>query len=190
MNKQQFLDELSDKLYGLPKTDVEERINFYSEMIDDCIEDGLTEEDAVAKIGSVDAIVKQIVDETPILKIVKEKHKQKRKLSGGELALVIAGSPIWGSLLIAFVAVIFALYVSIFVVVVSLWSVFVSFIASAFTGLIVGIIYMFGNNLLPGLAMISAVLVICGLAIFLYFACKYATKWVIKLPKKVIYFIC
>ena len=189
MNKQQFLDELSDKLYGLPKTDVEERINFYSEMIDDCIEDGLTEEDAVAKIGSVDDIVKQIVDDTPILKIVKEKHKQKRKLSGGELALVIAGSPIWGSLLIAFVAVIFALYVSIFAVVVSLWSVFVSFIASAFAGLIVGIIYMFGNNLLSGLAMISATLVICGLAIFLYFACKYATKWVIKLPKKVIYFI-
>ena len=189
MTKQEFIKKLKLKLARLPKVELNDRLNFYSEMIDDYIEDGLTEEDAVARIGSVDDIVKQIVDETPILKIVKEKHKQKRKLSGGELALVIAGSPIWGSLLIAFVAVIFALYVSIFAVVVSLWSVFVSFIVSAFAGLIVGIIYMFGNNLLSGLAMISAVLVICGLAIFLYFACKYATKWLIKLPKKVIYFI-
>ena len=114
----------------------------------------------ITEAAMVDAIDVGYYRETGNLKIVKEKHKQKRKLSGGKLALVIAGSPIWGSLLIAFVAVIFALYVSIFAVVVSLWSVFVSFIASAFAGLIVGIIYMFGNNLLSGLAMISAVLVI------------------------------
>ena len=189
MNKQEFVTELNKKLSGLPKADVEERINFYLEMIDDYVEDGLTEEQAIDKIGSVDDIVRQIVDETPILKIVKEKTTQNRKLKGGEMALLIAGSPIWGSLLIAFVAVIFALYVSLWAVVISLWAVVVSMLAGAFCSTIMGVIYLFSNNWLTGVALISAVLVLCGLAILFYVASRYATKWVFVLPKKVVFFI-
>ena len=48
MNKQEFLDELRKGLCGLPSEDIEERINFYSEMIDDRMEEGLTEEESVA----------------------------------------------------------------------------------------------------------------------------------------------
>ena len=35
MTKKQFLDELRSKLVGLPKSDVDERISFYEEMIND-----------------------------------------------------------------------------------------------------------------------------------------------------------
>ena len=53
MTKLQFLLALHDKLTGLPRDEVEERLNFYSEMIEDRMEDGLSEEEAVAAIGSV-----------------------------------------------------------------------------------------------------------------------------------------
>ena len=51
MNKQEFIVALCDRLVGLPEQEVEDRIGFYCEMIDDRIEDGLSEEDAVAAIG-------------------------------------------------------------------------------------------------------------------------------------------
>ena len=65
MNKDSFLNELRARLAGLPQADIEERIAFYNEMINDRMEDGLTEEEAVEEIGSVDEIVGQIMAEIP-----------------------------------------------------------------------------------------------------------------------------
>ena len=48
MNKDLFMNELMARLSGLPQADIEERLAFYSEMIDDRIEDGMTEEEAAA----------------------------------------------------------------------------------------------------------------------------------------------
>ena len=56
MNKQEFLDRLRKGLSGLPQAEREERLLFYSEMIDDRMEEGLTEEEAVAALGSLEEI--------------------------------------------------------------------------------------------------------------------------------------
>ena len=83
MKKQEFLARLRKSLRGLPKNDVEERLTFYGEMIDDGIEDGLSEEDAVSRIGSVDEIARRTIADIPLAKIAKERIKPKRKLSAG-----------------------------------------------------------------------------------------------------------
>ena len=57
MNKQEFVERLRKGLSGLPQDDIEERLTFYSEMIDDRMEEGLSEEEAVGEIGSVDDAV-------------------------------------------------------------------------------------------------------------------------------------
>ena len=59
MDKHDFLMQLQNRLSGLPQEDIEERLNFYNEMIDDRIEDGLSEEEAIAAVGSLDEIVLQ-----------------------------------------------------------------------------------------------------------------------------------
>ena len=41
MNKQAFLSALRKGLTGLPKDDIEHSIEFYSEMLDDRIEEGI-----------------------------------------------------------------------------------------------------------------------------------------------------
>ena len=61
MKKTEFLALLRQKLYSLPPRDVEQTIEYYSEMIDDCIESGYPEETAVAKMGSVNDIARQIL---------------------------------------------------------------------------------------------------------------------------------
>lgn len=94
MNKQEFLTQLRKGLSGLPQNDIEERLMFYSEMIEDQMEDGVSEEEAISTIGSVDEIVAQVVAETPLVKIAKERIKSKRRLRAGEIVLLVLGSPI------------------------------------------------------------------------------------------------
>ena len=70
MRKKEFLSALRRKLKGLPKREIEERISFYGEMIDDRIEEGFSEDEAVEKIRYSDDISKQI---SATLKILEDK---------------------------------------------------------------------------------------------------------------------
>ena len=101
MNKQEFLSVLRKGLSGLPQDDIEERLTFYSEMLDDRIEEGLSEEAAVAAIGDAEEVVRQAVADIPLAKIAKERIRPKRRLKAWEIVLLALGSPIWLSLGIA-----------------------------------------------------------------------------------------
>lgn len=184
MNKQDFIASLRASLSGLPKQDVEDRLNFYSEMIDDRIEEGLTEQEAVLAIGSVTTVSSQIIADIPLSKIAKEKIKPKRGLRAWEILLLALGSPIWLSLLIAAFAVVFSLYVSVWSVIISLWAVFASLVAFVAGGIIAGIIFIVVGNVLTGVCMIGTALVCAGLSIFSFFGCKAATKGLLWLTKK------
>lgn len=118
MHKQDFLTALSDALYGLPQSDIEQSIEYYSEIIDDQMEDGISEEEAVASLGAPDAVAKQILMDTTLPKLVKAKVKPSRTLRAWEITLLILGSPIWASLLIAAVSVLLSLYITIWAVIV------------------------------------------------------------------------
>ena len=56
MNKHEFLAALRRELTALPHDELTEQLNFYNEMIDDRMEEGMTEEEAVAAVGSVESI--------------------------------------------------------------------------------------------------------------------------------------
>ena len=184
MNKQEFLDKLKAKLRSLPKQDVNERLNFYSDMIDDRIEEGVLEEEAVFQIGSVDAVAAQIVNDIPLGTIVKEKLSGMKKLTAREIVLLIVGFPIWFPLLISAFAVALPLYISLWAIVISLWAVFVSLIACGVAGLIAGIIFALTSNALTGIALIAAACVCAGLGILFFFPCQAATNGSVWLAKK------
>ena len=184
MDKREFLKNLRAALDGLPDEDLEERLLFYAEMIDDRVEDGLTEEEAVLKIGNVEDVAAQIVAEIPFSKIVKEKVKRKGKPSGAMLALLVLGSPIWLSLIIAVLAVVFALYVSIWAVLISVWVVDLSFAVSALGCVLCGFAVL-GQGAFPQMLLaFSAACLLAGFAILLFFACVKLTKVLCGLTKK------
>ncbi|MBO7632200.1 MAG: hypothetical protein J6S78_07730 [Lachnospiraceae bacterium] len=58
MNKKEFSELLRTSLAGLPQRDIEERVAFYEEMIDDRLEEGMSEEEAVRMVGPVGEIVR------------------------------------------------------------------------------------------------------------------------------------
>ncbi len=185
MNKREFLERLEKGLTGLPEDDLRERLDFYSEMIDDRIEEGLLEEEAVKEIGSPEEIAWQIIADYPLGKLVKKKMKPKRKLGAWEVVLLVLGSPIWLSLLIAALAIILSLYVSLWSIIVSLWAVFASFVGTFVGGVASGIVFIVVGNALTGFAMIGAGLLLAGLSIFSFFGCRAATKGIILLTKKI-----
>lgn len=185
MNKQEFIDTLRKKLSNFPSQEVEGRIAFFAEMIDDRIEDGLSEEDAVADIGAVDSIAKQIAEEIPISKIIKNKAKKKER-SALATTLLIIGSPIWFALIISALAVVFSLYVSLWACVISLWAADLALVVCGPAGIVAGIAVMFSGEFPMGLMIFGGALVSAALGIFLFFVCKMATKGTAILSVKIL----
>ncbi|MGM9521593.1 MAG: DUF4097 family beta strand repeat-containing protein [Oscillospiraceae bacterium] len=64
MSKKEFLDELCRRLRLMPPDEAQKTVLFYSEAIDDRMEDGLSEEEAVAAMGSIDDIVREVMGTT------------------------------------------------------------------------------------------------------------------------------
>ena len=184
MCKQEFLTQLRKGLSGLPQRDIEERLSFYSEMIDDRMEEGLSEEEAVLAVGSVEEIVSQIIGDIPLAKLAKERVKGNRRLKSWEIVLLVLGSPLWLSLGIAAFAVIFSVYVSLWSVIISLWAVFVSFVGCFVGGLIAGIVVACTGNVLPGIAVLAAGLLCAGLSIFAFYGCSAVTRGFSLLTRK------
>ena len=184
MNKQEFIDALRAALSGLPADDVEERLSFYGEMIDDRIEDGLTEEQATADIGKIKDVAAQIIADTPLSKIAKERLRPKRRWQAWEIVLLALGSPIWVSVIASLFAVVVAVYASIGSVVIALWSIFAALVGGTVGGIGSGVIFICTDNLLPGIAMIGASLVCAGLSVFMFFGCVASTKGMAILTKK------
>lgn len=184
MGKQEFLDRLRAALSGLPREDIEERLTFYSEMIDDRVEEGLTEEQAVAEIGTVDEIVAQIMAEIPLSKLVKERVRPKRALRAWEIFLLVLGSPVWVPLLLAGIAVILAVYTAVWAVIVSLWAVEASLAGTALGGAMSAVFACFQGNGIAGVAMLGAGFVCAGASIFWFFGCRAVTKGILLLTKK------
>ena len=199
MTKLEFLDKLQAGLLGLTESDAQERLNFYSEMIDDRMEEGLSEEQAVAQVGDVQVIVANILAEIPqnapvqadaevvkqvIAKVEKPTHHQatpkkeeKKHMETWQIILLILGFPLWLPLLIAAFAVVISLLAALWSVVGTLWGALFGTLAGCGIGVtLLGLGCMIAGKWVVGTALFGAGLACAGLAVFAFFACIYTTK--------------
>ena len=186
MTKYEFVTTLTHRLSHLPREAVEERVNFYIESIEDRIEDGVPEEEAVAAVGSPEEIAAQIMGELPRPAFEVPRKEQKRRPSAVETVLLILGAPIWLSLLIAAFAVVLSVYISLWAVIISLWAIFASFVGCALGGIVGGAFLAFTNGA-TGVFLIGAGLFCAGASVLLFHGCKAATKgtaWLCVYPVK------
>ena len=179
MNKQTFLAQLRKGMSALSEAEREERLLFYSEMIDDRIEEGLSEEEAILGIGSVDSLLGQILGDAPT---APKKHTGRL----WNTILLILGAPVWFSLLVSVFAVAISLYISLWSVIISLWAAFGALAGCALGGILAGTVLLVSSKTLSGIALLSGGIVCAGLAIFLFWGCKSATKGAVLLTKKIL----
>lgn len=167
MNKQEFLARLRQGLEGFPRAEVEERIEFYSEMIDDRIEEGKSEELAVAEMGPVDNVIRQIISEIPIQKIVRSRIIPKKKMSSLKIILLwIFGFPIWLPILIIGVVFFLVSYILLWSFVFCLGAVTVALFASTVICLAAAVGQLFAGNIFMVCAAISIAMICMGVGIF------------------------
>ena len=103
MTRDEFLNRLGELLACLPADQVKETQEFYAEVIADRMEDGMTEAEAVAAMGTLGEVAEATLDELPA--VPRAIARTKRKSTALLWALAIVGSPVWIPLLLAFVAV-------------------------------------------------------------------------------------
>ncbi len=60
MNKYEFLAAIREGLDGMEKSDIDRTLDYYREIIDDKMDNGLSEEEAIASLGSVKKIIADI----------------------------------------------------------------------------------------------------------------------------------
>lgn len=185
MSRDAFIGELRHRMAGLPQETVERTVEYYGELIADSMEDGLTEEEAVSRLGSLDEIVASVVKDTPLTQIVQTRVQEGKKkgISGWVILLLVLGAPVWLPVLIAVLAVLFALFVALWAVVIALWAVVAAVILTGLVAMVAGVVELCRLHLPQGLVLLGGGLVCLGLCALLFLLMKLITVGTVKLCK-------
>ncbi len=186
MTKNEFLERLREGLFEWPKEDTEKFIDYYREMIEDRIEGGMSENEAVAALGTPDRVVYEIRLESSLPRIVKNKLKKRSPWRISEILLLLLGSPIWLSILIALFAAFLTVYLCFWAVLATFWAVELAFSAWGIAGLIVSIVSLVQGNGAALLFYFGSALFASALAIFGFFGCLLLTKLFLRAHVKMI----
>ncbi len=194
MKKYEFLAKLQDRLEGLPPADLRRTLDYYAEMIDDRIEEGLSEEEAVAAIGTPAEIAAQILGDTPFSEAsasTKEdtSAKPRKKRPTWEIVLLIAGAPVWVPLLAAAVSIAAAAVAVVLSGYAAIWAAELSIGAAAVTCVLTAPLFAYTSTLWSGLALLGAGLFLVGVSIFLFYGCLHATRGLCRFIKTIYRFI-
>ena len=199
MTKQEFLAQLQSGLLCLTEPDAQERLNFYSEMIDDRMEEGLSEDQAVAQVGDIQVIVANILAEIPqnapvhadaeagkqiITRVEKPTHHQapqkketKKRMETWQILLLILGFPLWFPLLAAAFSVVISLIAVLWSLVGTLWGALFGTLAGVGLGVtLFGLSFIIAGKWVMGIALFGGGLACIGLAVFAFYGCIYTTK--------------
>ena len=179
MKKREFLQRLSKRLSVLPEEEQARSIRYYNEMLEDYMEDGIPEEEAVAKVGDVDAIADQILrdnasfEEAPPFEAKPNAAKNNRGLI---IVLAILGFPIWFSILTSFFSIVFSIISGLFGIIISLFAVPIGLAGGAVGGILMSPVLFCTGNILKGFISLGGGLICAALAI----VSAMASVWLIK----------
>lgn len=190
MSKNEYLESLAGKLTGLPESEIRKTIDYYDEIICDRIEDGMTEDEAVHAVGSIDEIAQSVMYEQSIPNLIKASMTGKTDGSGKKalwIVLLVLGSPIWISLALALFSVAIAAYTVIWVMTGVVYILAVSFALSSVTSVVAGLISFFLFSPATSLCVLAVGLVCASLALLSGLACPPVTKISLKLSKMAVH---
>ena len=159
MTKIEYLKELKRALKPIKRAEREKSLAYFSEVIDDRMEDGVPEEAAVAELESVEAAAERIIAEAEV------QGQLRPKRSVWEIILIVLGFPLWFPLLLTVAIVVFTMYAVIWILIGSL---FITSISLVIGGVAAIFGMFFAGGLAPAFACLGAGLVCSGLGVALF----------------------
>lgn len=203
MKKTEFLEALETCLDGMDESERRASVEYYAEMIDERMEDGMDEESAVGALGSpflaaeqlraarADAQAAQTTGDggkagkdagaqavnTKAEETAGKNEKQAKKSSGAmRTLLLVLGFPLWFPLLLAAVLLLLSAYIILWSVLASLWCVFAAFALSGAACVAAVVIGFVTNGAAAGLFYIGAALTLAALSIFTFLGARVLTR--------------
>lgn len=198
MNKDQFLAAVRQEAVSVPQHELEKMLEYYEEMIDEATEEGLCEEEAIARLGTWDEICEQIGAfrigsppvssspqcQTPPKQASEPKSAERRRvnLPVWAVVLLILTSPVWGAIVLSLGIAVFAVIASLVVVggalVISLFAVVLCLAVVGVVGIPTAFVLLFTGSAATGLLSLGCGLVCIGFTILGWFLCITFAKFV------------
>lgn len=184
MTKGEFMQKLAQLLEPLSEEDREKTLSYYLEMIDDSMEEGLSEEDAVSKLESPEEIARKIKSESSLEGDIQGSQQQNHphhstSRKNINTILLILGFPLWFPLMMVFLVLTIVAYILIWIPIVVLGAVFIACAVAAIASVASGC-FLLASDLPTGLMALGGALACGGLAIFTYCAVFYAARGLAK----------
>ena len=179
VTRSEFEASLRMRLQDLPVSETDRYVEFYMEMINDRIDEGMDEGSAVAAVGHLDDIEARIRSERmqPLVSRPMNSNNRRRGLSGGAIAAIIIGCIIFSPLLLGLlglaIGLVFGLFGLVFGLFVSVIAIYISFYAltAAGFGLMVISIFPFTTGRpANGVFLLGAGFFLCGISILIIMA--------------------
>ena len=168
MSRAEFLRLLRWRLAQMPQSEIEKNVAYYDEMFSDMIEDGMTEEEAAARLGDPEEIAKELLRDMPMSELVRSRVRPSGGWTAFSILLAVVLCPIWLPLLIAAAAVVLGLFIALWAVALAVLAVVAALVIGAVT-LVGAAIFGYLSvpwGLLTGMALIALgaalLLLLCG----------------------------
>ena len=178
MKKAEFLKELNIKLKCLSESERKKFILYYEEIIEDYIENGYTEEEAIEHVGNPNRIAEDIKNQESE---IHQTMPTAKKVGIGVLLLL--GFPLWGSLLLAGILLVLSGYILIWCLPFMSGTLSIGFFVSALIN-VFGAFIMIIKNPAVGIMQFGFGIASVGIAILLGIATLYLVKQFIVVTKK------
>lgn len=178
MNKAGFLKELAFYLHKMNDEEKNKFISYYDEMISDYIENGISEEDAVSKIGAPQKIAEELLESYDSVQINMFSTRSKVL----NIILLIIGFPLWGSLGLAAILLVLSFYICIWCIPVSTGAFSIGFFASSIIG-VIGAPFIMSGNLSLGIMQLGTGIAFIGASFLLGLATIILSKKFIMITK-------
>jgi len=184
MRKSEYLLELKRNLHVLPHDEVERTLDYYREMIDDRIEDGMDEEEAVSQLGTIEENVSRIIADIPMKKILHSKIVFKRNLKKWKKPLIIVLSPIWFVLLVALCCIVLVAFLILYILIPIMYACTLAFAVGTVGGIVFGIVSLTGGLMPEGLFLLGCGIALAGITWLAFFGSVKGMRGIIILTHK------
>ena len=183
MTRADFISSLSARLSSIPEQERKKAVEWYSELIFDRMEEGMSEEDAVSGIGNTDEIAEEIISQYRQTAVAvptagddtgssgaaeKAKSSPDRGVNTALMIFaVVALSPIWLPLAATALSLALAALVLVWCLVITAGALLLSAAAVGVVGLVYGFWALFVINPAYGLLVLGTALIAAGLTLAL-----------------------
>ena len=181
MNKAWFLSEIKMKMEQFPDFELQETLDYYNEIIDDKIESGMSEEEAIFSLGKVDEILKEMIYEMPITSILNSRIKPKPELNKIQmffigLVMLIGALPVF--------IVLFSLYLSIWAVIGALYFTNFVMLLSSLLCIMSFVFHLFMRNWSQSMLSVGLFFLTAGLSILMFYGMNFVSVYLVDISKK------